>query len=253
MPRRCVRSTGSISPWRKAPCWACWGPTALVRRPPSGSSPRCSGRTAAGPPCSATTCCARPSGCGSEIGLSGQYAAVDENLTGAENLWMFGRLYQLPSATAKARAGELLEQFGLSRGRGPGGEDLLRRHAAAARPGLRADRPAAAAVPRRADHRARPAQPDRHVGGHPRAGADGGDAAAHHPIPGGGGRAGRPDRGRRRRPDHRPGHRRRAEVPGRRRAGGGGGAQGRTTSRRPATCWPGPAWPTSRSTSTRRG
>jgi ABC-2 type transport system ATP-binding protein len=49
-----------------------------------------------------------------EIGLSGQYAAVDENLTGAENLWMFGRLYQLPSATAKARAGELLEQFGLT-------------------------------------------------------------------------------------------------------------------------------------------
>src|SRR4029079_1053084 len=28
------------------------------------------------------------------IGLSGQYAAVDENLTGSENLWMFGRLYQ---------------------------------------------------------------------------------------------------------------------------------------------------------------
>src|SRR6476646_9301191 len=31
------------------------------------------------------------------IGLSGQYAAVDENLTGRENLWMFGRLYQLSS------------------------------------------------------------------------------------------------------------------------------------------------------------
>jgi ABC-2 type transport system ATP-binding protein len=48
------------------------------------------------------------------VGLSGQYAAVDENLTGAENLWMFGRLYQLRSRTAHARAGELLEQFGLS-------------------------------------------------------------------------------------------------------------------------------------------
>jgi len=47
------------------------------------------------------------------IGLSGQYAAVDENLTGRENLWMFGRLYQLPSATATTRAGELLEQFDL--------------------------------------------------------------------------------------------------------------------------------------------
>jgi len=48
------------------------------------------------------------------IGLSGQYAAVDENLTGRENLWMFGRLYQLPSATARQRAAELLDQFALS-------------------------------------------------------------------------------------------------------------------------------------------
>jgi ABC-2 type transport system ATP-binding protein len=49
-----------------------------------------------------------------QIGLSGQYAAVDENLTGAENLWMFGRLYQLPGAEARTRAGQLLEQFALS-------------------------------------------------------------------------------------------------------------------------------------------
>jgi ABC-2 type transport system ATP-binding protein len=45
------------------------------------------------------------------IGLSGQYAAVDENLTGRENLWMFGRLYQLPSTEASSRANALLEQF----------------------------------------------------------------------------------------------------------------------------------------------
>jgi ABC-2 type transport system ATP-binding protein len=49
----------------------------------------------------------------SVIGLSGQYAAVDENLTGRENLWMFARLYQMPSTTAKQRATELLEQFDL--------------------------------------------------------------------------------------------------------------------------------------------
>ena len=47
------------------------------------------------------------------IGLSGQYAAVDENLTGSENLWLFGRLYQLSSPEAKKRANELLEQFEL--------------------------------------------------------------------------------------------------------------------------------------------
>ena len=49
----------------------------------------------------------------SVIGLSGQYAAVDENLTGRENLWMFGRLYQLGSGEARQRADELLEQFDL--------------------------------------------------------------------------------------------------------------------------------------------
>src|SRR3954471_4923199 len=50
----------------------------------------------------------------SVIGLSGQYAAVDENLTGRENLWMFGRLYQLPSAESGRRADELLDQFDLA-------------------------------------------------------------------------------------------------------------------------------------------
>ncbi len=47
------------------------------------------------------------------IGLSGQYAAVDENLTGRENLVMFGRLYGLATLDAKSRAGELLTQFDL--------------------------------------------------------------------------------------------------------------------------------------------
>jgi ABC-2 type transport system ATP-binding protein len=50
----------------------------------------------------------------SVIGLSGQYAAVDENLTGRENLTLFGRLYQLPKAEARRRAADLLEQFALT-------------------------------------------------------------------------------------------------------------------------------------------
>jgi len=49
----------------------------------------------------------------SVIGLSGQYAAVDENLTGHENLVMFGRLYQLPKSESERRARDLLEQFDL--------------------------------------------------------------------------------------------------------------------------------------------
>jgi ABC-2 type transport system ATP-binding protein len=48
------------------------------------------------------------------IGLSGQYAAVDEHLTGFENLDMVGRLYHLGSAEARMRAGELLERFDLT-------------------------------------------------------------------------------------------------------------------------------------------
>jgi ABC-2 type transport system ATP-binding protein len=48
------------------------------------------------------------------IGLAGQYAAVDENLTGLENLTMVGRLYGASRRTAKARGRELLEGFQLS-------------------------------------------------------------------------------------------------------------------------------------------
>ncbi|MEY2512983.1 MAG: type transport system ATP-binding protein, partial [bacterium] len=47
------------------------------------------------------------------IGLAGQYAAVDENLTGFENLEMVGRLYHLGRRTAGERATELLERFEL--------------------------------------------------------------------------------------------------------------------------------------------
>src|SRR5690606_31162505 len=48
------------------------------------------------------------------IGLSGQFAAVDEYLTGRENLQMVGQLYQMKAKAAKARADELLEQFNLA-------------------------------------------------------------------------------------------------------------------------------------------
>jgi ABC-2 type transport system ATP-binding protein len=47
------------------------------------------------------------------IGLAGQYAAVDENLTGFENLEMVGRLYHRPRDEARERARELLERFEL--------------------------------------------------------------------------------------------------------------------------------------------
>jgi daunorubicin resistance ABC transporter ATP-binding subunit len=48
------------------------------------------------------------------IGLAGQFAAVDLELTGRENVEMVGRLYRLSGAEARARAAELLERFGLA-------------------------------------------------------------------------------------------------------------------------------------------
>jgi ABC-2 type transport system ATP-binding protein len=48
------------------------------------------------------------------IGLAGQSAAVDEHLTGRENLEMVGRLYGLPRRQARRRSGEILERIGLT-------------------------------------------------------------------------------------------------------------------------------------------
>src|ERR1700754_3957548 len=50
----------------------------------------------------------------SQIGLAGQYAAADENLSGAENLEMVGKLYHLPKGDPKERARQLLERFDLA-------------------------------------------------------------------------------------------------------------------------------------------
>src|ERR1700744_3744285 len=55
-----------------------------------------------------------PSGARRSIGLAGQSAAIQIELTGRENLEIIGRLYHLGRAASKARATELLEQFGLT-------------------------------------------------------------------------------------------------------------------------------------------
>ncbi|MFJ1768345.1 ATP-binding cassette domain-containing protein [Amycolatopsis sp. NPDC088138] len=56
---------------------------------------------------------AEPDAVRQRIGLSGQYTAVDENLTGFENLYMVGRLYGRKKGPARARARELLARFQL--------------------------------------------------------------------------------------------------------------------------------------------
>jgi ABC-2 type transport system ATP-binding protein len=57
---------------------------------------------------------ARPDAVRARIGLSGQYAAVDQFLTGQENLVMIGRLYGLSRRQARQRAGDLIERLGLA-------------------------------------------------------------------------------------------------------------------------------------------
>jgi ABC-2 type transport system ATP-binding protein len=57
---------------------------------------------------------AEPAKVREQLGLSGQYAAVDEHLTGFENLDLVGRLYRLGRRVSRARARELLERFDLA-------------------------------------------------------------------------------------------------------------------------------------------
>ena len=61
-----------------------------------------------------TDAVARPQAVRRQIGLAGQYAAVDEYLTGFENVYMTGRLYRLGHKEAKRRANALLDRLGLA-------------------------------------------------------------------------------------------------------------------------------------------
>ena len=104
------------------------------------------------------------------IGVTGQYASVDENLTATENLWLFARLQGLGRAESRARGGPAARAVRPHRGGHQADQRLLGRHAAAPRPGRQPDHPAAADLPGRADHRPRPPHPRPDVGHHPRAG-----------------------------------------------------------------------------------
>ncbi len=148
-----------------------------------------------------------------KIGLAGQYAAVDDNLTGAENLEMVGRLYHLGGGNARERARELLEEFELSYA----GGRLVRTYSGgmrqAARPRGGDGRAPGGAVPRRADDRHRPAQQDRARGDDRGPGRARGDGAADDAVPRRGRPARRAARGHRRRTRDRGRHAGRAEGP----------------------------------------
>ena len=132
------------------------------------------------------------------MSLTGQFASVDEELNGRENLQLLGRLLGLGKRAdgAGRRAARRLRPH---RRRRQARARLLGRHAAAARHRGRHRRHARPALPRRADDRPRPAEPQPGVGHRARPRVRGGDRAADDAVP----RRGRP--ARRAAGDHRPG------------------------------------------------
>ena len=153
-----------------------------------------------------------PDGVRASIGVTGQFSAVDELLTGEENLRLMADLNHLGRVVGRARVDELLDRFGLADAAAPAGVDVLGRDAPPPRPGHDAGRLAAGDLPRRAHDRARPAQPPADVGRHPRARRRRRHDPPHHPVPRRGRRARRSDRRPRPRPHRRRRHPRRAEA-----------------------------------------
>ena len=125
-----------------------------------------------------------------DIGLAGQFAAVDEQLTGRENLRLVGRLAQLRPKLILARADELLERFGLS--------DAANKPVKSYSGGMRRRLDIASALvqrprvlfPGRADYRPRLAEPGCAVGHDPRARSRRDHGVADDPVPRGGRSAG---------------------------------------------------------------
>ena len=83
----------------------------------------------------------------SRIGLTGQYAALDDYLTGRANLVMIGQLSRLSRPEARRRADELLARVRPHAGGRARGQDVFRRHAPPPGPGGQPDRPPRGAVP----------------------------------------------------------------------------------------------------------
>ena len=174
------------------------------------------------------------------IGVTGQFSAVDNLLTGEENLILMADLRHLGRAEGRRRTAELLEQFDLVEAAGEAGIHLLGRHASPARPRDDPGGRPAHHLPRRADHRPRPAQPPHHVADHPRPRGRRGHDLPHDPVPGGGRPARRPDRRPRRREADRRGKPGRAQASHPRRPHPPAVRRPRRDSKRPPTPSAGP-------------
>jgi hypothetical protein len=138
-----------------------------------------------------------PDGVRTVIGVTGQFSAVDNLLTGAENLQLMADLRHLGRETGRRRVAELLEQFELADAAHKLLSSYVRRDATTPRPGHDARGPAASDLPRRTDHGLGSAQSPHDVGDHSRATLGWGHHPAYHPEPGRGRPVGGPDRGAR--------------------------------------------------------
>ena len=177
------------------------------------------------------------------IGLTGQYASVDEDLTGTENLVLIGQLLDLRRARRQGAArAELLAEFDLTEA----GDRPAKTYSG----GMRRRLDLAASLvgrpvgdlPRRADHRPRPGQARGRVGMVRELGRRRRHRAADHAVPGGGRRARRRDLGDRPRPGDRPRHAARAEADRRRPdPRGPPGRPGPAADVSPRSCPPSPA------------
>jgi predicted ABC-type transport system involved in lysophospholipase L1 biosynthesis ATPase subunit len=161
------------------------------------------------------------------ISLTGQFAALDKNLTAAENLQLMARLRGHGRGPAKDITKKLIERFDVEEFGDRLVKNLSGGPAPPRRPRRGVDRQAAVARARRADHGPRPAQPPGRVVEDPRARRGRRDAAANDAVSGRGRCAGRQGRADRPRPRDRRGHPGAAEGPGGRAARGCGGGRRR--------------------------
>ena len=153
-----------------APSTACSARTAPARPPRSACSPRCCAPTAARPGSSATTSSREADAVRGRVSLTGQFASVDEDLTGHGEPGAARPPARLSRRRRRRARGRAARRVRPGRGGRPAGEEVLGRHAPAHRHRRQHRRHARAAVPRRADHRPRPAQPQPGVGHRPGAG-----------------------------------------------------------------------------------
>ena len=145
------------------------------------------------------------------IGVALQEAALDPLMTGRELIRLQATLHGLARAEGEKRAEALLDRVDLDLRRRPPGRHVLGRHEAPARPRVRARPPASRPLPRRADDRPRPGQPQGDLGGGPGAERRRRDDLPDHAVPGGGRPARRPRGDHRRRAPGRRGHADRAQ------------------------------------------